>query len=162
MVQNCADFFGERVGFSRREIQQRQAGNDRADAFNRFVAFAQQNVQMHASRNDVGAGKTPAEQARQLGIIFNGHSRSSRKPRSRSAWVTPRCRAEFEHETSGSDGSQRAIAAASLGELGVTEPVRCGLASHSRRNRLESVNAAMSFLAMTLKLLFDSNFQATG
>jgi hypothetical protein len=40
------------------------------------------------------------------------------------------------------------MAAASCGELGATEPVRCGLASHSRRNSVESVNAAMIFRAM--------------
>jgi hypothetical protein len=40
------------------------------------------------------------------------------------------------------------MAAASCGELGATEPVRCGLASHSFKNKVESVNAAMIFLAM--------------
>ena len=45
------------------------------------------------------------------------------------------------------------MAAASCGELGATEPVRCGLANHSRRNRVVSVNAAMSFLAMTIEIL---------
>ena len=40
------------------------------------------------------------------------------------------------------------MAAPSCGELGATEPVPCGLASHSRRKTVESLNAAMIFRAM--------------
>ena len=43
---------------------------------------------------------------------------------------------------------QRAIAAVSMGELGATDPVRCGFASHSRRKSVESARAAMIFFAM--------------
>jgi len=40
-------------------------------------------------RDDVGAGKPMAEQARQFGIIFNGHEAAPRASRGwMSAWVT--------------------------------------------------------------------------
>jgi len=158
-VQNRA-IFGERIA-SAGGNSTTQTGNDRADGFNRFGLFPQQNVQMpRVTGDDVGAGK-PWSRRASLGLFSMATSRSSRKPRSMSAWVTApvpgRVRAR---NFPGRTAATRAIAAASLGELGVTAPVRCGWASHSRRNRLESVNAAMSFLAMTLKHLFDSNFQA--
>jgi hypothetical protein len=41
------------------------------------------------------------------------------------------------------------MAAPSCGELGATEPVRCGFTSHSRRNSVESAIAAIIFLAMS-------------
>lgn len=101
VLQNRADLFGERIGFIGREIQQRQTGNDRADAFNRFVVLPQQNVKMpRVAGDDVGAGKAQAEQARQLGIVFNGH-----QPLLAQAVFDERlgdrsgAGAEFEHET---------------------------------------------------------------
>ena len=41
VIQNRADFFGERIGLLRREIQQWQAGNDRANGFDGFGVFPQ-------------------------------------------------------------------------------------------------------------------------
>ena len=40
------------------------------------------------------------------------------------------------------------MAAASWRELGTMDPVRCGLASHSCRNKVVSVNVASNRLAM--------------
>jgi hypothetical protein len=40
------------------------------------------------------------------------------------------------------------MAAPNWGELGATAPVRCGFTIHSRKNTVESLNVANSFLAM--------------
>ena len=115
--------------------------------------MAQQSIQVpRVAGDDVGAGKSLAEQARQFGVSFDGD-----KPLFAQAMFEQGlgdgagAGAEFEHVAVWIRGNQRAMAAASCRELGTTAPVRCGLASHSCRNKVVSVNVASNRLAMMSK-----------
>ena len=74
-LQHRSDFLRQRLGLFLREIQQREAGNHRADAFNRLAAVAQQIVQLPGvAGDDTGARKSFAEQMRQQGVTVLGVS----------------------------------------------------------------------------------------
>ncbi len=73
-IQNGADFVRKRFSLFGRKIQQRQAGYDRTDTFNGGVAALQQTIQLpRVAGDDLGAGKTFTEQARELGVSFDSH-----------------------------------------------------------------------------------------
>ena len=72
-LQHGTNFLCERLGLFFRKIQQRQAGKNRADGFNRFALPAQQFVQLPCvSSDDVCAWKFFAEQPRHFRVVFDG------------------------------------------------------------------------------------------
>lgn len=72
-LKDGADFLREFIGLVLRKIQERQAGDDRADGFNGRRQFGEQPVQFpRVAGDDVGVAKTFTEVLGEVGIEFDG------------------------------------------------------------------------------------------
>ena len=71
-LKDVADFISEALGFRRGEVEEREAGNDRADFFHWLTAAAEQIIEFPGvAGNDLGAGEFFAQDAGHVGILLN-------------------------------------------------------------------------------------------